>query len=91
MDWLKAAGLIAATQLRGHKTIQGEFEAVITIDRNQLRKGSDLQNREKALTDACQAWGVISDDKNLVDLRMRWGSAPAGCTITIREVNNLQD
>lgn len=85
MNWLTAAGLLAAKQLRGHKTIQGEFKAEITIDREQLRKGSDLANREKSLLDACQSWGVIADDKNLIELRMSWGVAPAGCILTIKE------
>ena len=58
-DWAKAARWEVVAQRQG-STIGGHFAAVILLPESR----ADIDNRIKALLDACQAGGAISNDKN---------------------------
>ena len=47
------------------------------------RRKMDLGNREKALSDALQAAGVITDDSLIVDLQLRWAEDVPGGEVRV--------
>ena len=66
--------------------IPGLFSAEIVIDIGERRRAGDLDNRIKAILDWCQARDLVRNDRDLEELTIRWGEAPHGCRITLREV-----
>lgn len=62
--------------------IEGHFRACIVLDETK-RGRSDVDNRAKAVMDALQAFGVISNDKYCDGLTVEWGAAPLGCLVTL--------
>jgi len=83
--WKADAGdlLMVLHQLRGVNPIAGPFSAEIVL--RKVR--GDLDNRVKALLDAAQAFGMVENDKDCEDLRVRYGEAPHGCRLILREVS----
>ncbi len=65
--------------------ITGHFQAHIVLDASK-RRNSDADNRTKAVLDALQRFGLITDDKFCDRLTVEWGSAPAGCIVTLSPV-----
>lgn len=82
--WKREAGdlLMTLHQLRGVERIDGPFEAEIVIRHAR----GDLDNRVKVLLDAAQKFGLIANDANCMDLRVRYGDAPHGCRLILREI-----
>lgn len=85
LRWKREAGdlLMTLHQLRGVQRIDGPFEAEIVIRHAR----GDLDNRVKVLLDAAQKFGLIANDANCMDLRVRYGDAPHGCRLILREIN----
>lgn len=70
-------------QLRGVRRIEGLFTAEVTLRRSR----ADLDNvGSKAVLDFAQRVEVIANDKHCEELRVRWGDAPHGCRLIIREI-----
>lgn len=71
----------------GHRLpkITGHFRAHIVL--NEAKRGnSDADNRTKPVLDLLQHVQLIANDKFCDRLTVEWGSAPAGCTVTITPV-----
>ncbi len=83
--WKKAADALTYMQKPrgGFKTITGPYRLVMTVDRQKLRSNADLGNREKAAQDHLKRVGVIADDKNAIEILVRFGEAPEGCRLTV--------
>lgn len=86
-QWIACAdGIVMQSKtLRGWKTISGKFIAEIVLDERMMGKHLDPDNIIKPLIDAAQRWRIIANDKNLRRLVLDVGSAPEGCTLTIKE------
>lgn len=82
--WKREAGELLMTlhQLRGVTMIEGPFTAEIVV--RKVR--GDLDNRTKVLLDAAQKFGLVANDKHCEELRVRWGDAPHGCRLVLREI-----
>lgn len=75
---------------RWHKQpVIGPYELTVTIDRAELRKGSDLGNREKPVSDFLQSAGIIENDNQAERIVLTWGLAPLGCRVTIEPSPSL--
>lgn len=66
--WATEAGW--ELQLQRPKKIKGNYSLTILL--SKLRRGSDVANREKALSDLLQTHGIIENDSLLQDLHMKW-------------------
>lgn len=85
--WIKEAGmaLVLDGLLRGRRTIEGKFTAIVEINRDAAR--GDLDNRVKALFDFAQSMLFIANDRNLEEYLVRWSANPGrGCRLTLREI-----
>lgn len=71
----------------GHRQpkITGHFHAHIVLDASK-RGVSDADNRAKPVLDALQTFGAITNDKHCDRLTVEWGTAPAGCIVTLSPV-----
>jgi len=69
--WEKAADAVMPS---GIVKLQGEVIAVYTYGRPDKRR-RDVANLEKAASDTLTRWGVLEDDSQIVDIRLRWGRA----------------
>jgi Holliday junction resolvase RusA-like endonuclease len=80
--WIKRADdlMLEMRQLRGVKTITGQFTALIVCKRSNL----DLDNNAKSVLDYLQRCRVIIDDSLCEELTLRWGDAPTGARVTVR-------
>jgi len=78
-DWAKAAGW----DYNGSTVIYGDFSVVITLDRAKIRKGSDLDNRGKAVLDLLVTHRRVEDDSRCVDFRIRYGAAAKGVRVEV--------
>lgn len=52
--------------------LHGDVVAVYTFGRPDKRR-RDVANLEKAVGDTLTRWGVLEDDCQIVDIRLRWG------------------
>lgn len=52
--------------------LRGDVVAVYTFGRPDRRR-RDVANLEKAVGDTLTRWGVLEDDCQIVDIRLRWG------------------
>ena len=68
--WLKEAGYRLAEQKPAR--IAGAYELEIYIPRSLIRRGSDLGNREKAVSDLLVKMRVISDDSLAQRITLAW-------------------
>jgi Holliday junction resolvase RusA-like endonuclease len=80
--WIKRADalLLEMGQLKGVRTIEGKFTALIVVRRSNL----DLDNNAKCVLDFLQSRRFISNDKHCEEVTLRWGDAPAGARVTVR-------
>lgn len=63
--------------------VRGRFSITIILDEKR-RGSSDADNRAKALLDYLEKGArVIENDRFADAISIRWGYAPAGCTVTI--------
>jgi len=87
--WIASAGkfLMAQQPPGGFKTIHGPFAMTIIINRAMMRKNADLDNRCKAIGDALQRFGIISNDKNAVRIVTEYGQAPDGLRVILEELS----
>lgn len=75
--WREEAGYRANTQIgltAGFRCIDGPSRFLIEM--KQPTKSSDIDNRIKAVLDLCVRHRVIGEDRNVVDLRVRWADVP---------------
>jgi Holliday junction resolvase RusA-like endonuclease len=79
--WLTKAGWELNTQ-RATK-VAGPVVVDITVRRDNDR--SDIDNRIKAVLDLLVTMQLIDDDKNVVEVRARWGGV-VGCWIVVEPV-----
>ncbi len=74
-------------QKRWHKAkVTGPYEITITFNREKCRHGSDLGNREKAVSDMLQAAGILENDNLAERIELRWGThadSPVGCRVIL--------
>ena len=85
--WEKQAD---AAMPSGIVRLQGEVLAVYTLGRPDKRR-RDVANCEKAISDTLTRWGVLEDDSQIVDIRLRWGSGdevkPGECRVSLSEAS----
>lgn len=67
--WEKEAD---AAKPSGIVKLRGDVVAVYTFGRPDKRR-RDVANLEKATSDTLTRWGVLEDDSQIVDIRLRWG------------------
>jgi crossover junction endodeoxyribonuclease RusA len=76
-------------QPSGIVRLNGEVVATYTFGRPDRRR-RDVANLEKAVGDTLTRWGVLQDDCQIVDIRLRWGSAgeikPGECRVELSEL-----
>lgn len=65
--------------------ITGRFTCEIILDQNERKRTGDLDNRIKATLDWLQSRELIRNDSDCDALSVRWGDAPHGCCVTLRE------
>lgn len=76
--WARAAGNEILTQRRRH--IPGPVMIDITCQRR--RKNEDIDNKIKGCIDFLVSMNLIDDDKNVQEVRARWGDVK-GATVRI--------
>ena len=68
--------------------LNGDVIACHTFGRPDKRR-RDVANLEKTVGDTLTRWGVLEDDCQIVDIRMRWGSGgevkPGKCRVELVE------
>lgn len=68
------------------RTLSGDFSVVITLNRARIRKGSDIDNRIKAILDMLVTNRVVEDDSRCVSVTIRYGEAPKGVRVEVASV-----
>ena len=83
--WIKEATFALHEELRRdrfwRKTITVDVCASYQFGKPDKRK-QDVANREKAVSDLLVRAGILADDSQIVDLRLRWADVD-GCLATI--------
>lgn len=79
----KAWASLAEWDYRASRTLSGDFSVVITLDRGRIRKGSDIDNRIKAILDMLVTNRVVEDDSRCVSITIRYGEAPKGVRVEV--------
>lgn len=87
MTWFNAFGYDVNLAMRGQKPIVGPYTIRITLCRSTRHRLSDIMNREKAVSDALQALGVIANDNLCESGTVRWGEAMGGILIEIEDAD----
>lgn len=89
--WKKEASAELLRQRVGRRwhTIMGKFSVVLLLNRKKLRKNADIDNRYKAVSDWAQEVGVVDDDKNCIELLIKFGEAPMGVRVTFAPADDL--
>jgi len=87
--WIKHADamLLELGQIKGVRSIQGRFSALIIVKRSNL----DLDNNAKSVLDFLQSRHFITNDRLCEELTLRWGEAPTGCRVTVRALPTVND
>lgn len=71
--------------------LQGDVIAVYTFGRPDRRR-RDVANLEKAPSDTLTRWGVLDDDSQIIDIRLRWGRPdeikPGECRAELTEASS---
>ncbi|MBP2564509.1 crossover junction endodeoxyribonuclease RusA [Agrobacterium tumefaciens] len=84
-QWEKEAD---ASMPSGIVRLNGEVVALYTFGRPDKRR-RDVANLEKAVGDTLTRWGVLEDDYQIVDIRLRWGKdgevKPGQCRVELVE------
>jgi Holliday junction resolvase RusA-like endonuclease len=86
-DWKGRADMLVLAQTQGRpQTIAGQFEAIITLRDGATRM--DLDNAAKEIIDYARRTELVANDgpKHMRRLVVRWGDAPEGCRLTVREI-----
>lgn len=69
--------------------LNGEVVAHYVLGRPDKRR-RDVANCEKAVSDTLTRWGVLEDDCQITDIRLRWGRPdeikPGECRVELVEV-----
>ena len=84
--WRNSAGWHLKVQVGSVRRFNGNVSVTYEVGRPNDRRCRDLANYEKALSDLLVKHGVLKDDSNIVDLRMRW-IAGDGVHITVKEAS----
>jgi Holliday junction resolvase RusA-like endonuclease len=80
-DWHNRAAWAVATQRLGQqKRIEGRYILTFTLGRCKL----DIGNAEKAVSDLLQHMGVIRNDRDAEEIRLKWGDIE-GCRVELNE------
>lgn len=87
--WRAEAAWEARMQAGPHK-IRGQFKITVTFVRPDQRH-RDLDNLLKALLDCLQHAGVITNDKNCVEIAAKWVPEGLPCLVTLEEIVDGQD
>ena len=90
-DWINRADmhLIATRTYPKGKTIIGPCEVHILLNIESARRGSDADNRIKAVLDYAQRIKLVDNDSLIMRGTWEWArpsAAPAGCRLTLREL-----
>lgn len=85
-SWRASAAWDARIQA-GPRKIKGQFKITVLFVRPDQRH-RDLDNLLKALLDCLQHAGVITNDKNCVEIAARWVEEGPPCYITIEELDD---
>jgi Holliday junction resolvase RusA-like endonuclease len=84
-EWLRQFGLQWLIQKPiGFQMMTGSYQAEMIFA--PTRRSGDLDNRQKAMGDAAQLYGLVSDDKNCKKIISWFGSsndAPLGARLII--------
>lgn len=74
----------------GPSKIRGKFKITVAFVRPDKRH-RDLDNLLKALLDCLQHAGVITNDKNCVEISAKWVEEGHPCEITLEEIDDGQE
>ncbi len=80
--WHQHAGLV----LNGQRIERTPGPVVIDITVERRRKTADIDGKLKAPIDLLVEHRVIDDDRNVAEVRARWG-AVEGCEVRVLEAN----
>lgn len=58
--------------LKQRFTLSGEVRATYALGNERTARRRDLANYEKATSDLLVKWGILSDDSQIVDIRLHW-------------------
>lgn len=83
-NWIVAAKQEWLKQRPGKWKFKGAVAVLYEIGRPDNRK-RDLDNLSKSLGDFLSAQGIIEDDSQIVDLRLRWADV-VGCRVTLEAI-----
>ena len=86
--WVRhaSASLMASGAARSVR-FQGCVSVVLTIERENRR--SDVDGRGKAVLDLLVKMGILTDDRHVMDLTLRWGRFP-GTVVSIASCEEIQ-
>lgn len=87
--WEKEAD---AAKPSGIVKLRGDVVAIYTFGRPDKRR-RDVANLEKAASDTMTRWGVLEDDSQIVDIRLRWGGthevAAGECRVELVQADSI--
>ena len=83
-SWIAAVGW--DLKLQKVEKVGGQVALDIEVERTSAC--ADVSNRVKALEDLLVAHGVIDDDRNVMDVRVRWASIK-GCKVSITPIRDV--
>jgi Holliday junction resolvase RusA-like endonuclease len=83
-QWIASVASYALVKTRFE--LAGEVRAVYQYGRPSKRR-MDVCNREKGVSDVLQAWGILRDDSQIVDIRLAWSDdvPPGMVRVTLEE------
>lgn len=84
-DWMRSVDAYAPVKTRFE--MSGDVRAVYDFGKPSQRR-MDICNREKGVSDTLQRWGIMKDDCQLVDVRLRWADdvAPGMVRVSLGEM-----
>ena len=80
-DWIAEADFAFLQQKRGQPRFSDDVRVEIAL--GPRRKGRDLDNTMKPLLDRLEAWGIVANDSQVVEIRARWDDAVDGAEIVV--------
>lgn len=82
--WRATCDKLVMANRKAWLPIKGHFTAEIVLSEKQRRGDGD--NRTKAILDFCQRAALIENDSLCDSHSVKWGDAPVGCRVSLREV-----